>query len=214
MAKRRGPATKVGSVGLERTNMNINYQRILCIAIFLLVPTVYLSPTIASAISLHPLKVSSDKRFIIKANGEPFFYLADTAWELFHRTDRKQAVEYLQKRADQKFTVIQAVALAELDGISDPNMQGDLPLIDKDPTRPAITPGNNPNKADEYDYWDHVDYIVDEANKRGLYVAMLPAWARWAGDIKPGDQKILTLQNAQASVVIEQQKDMKIYGEI
>ena len=63
--------------------------------------------------------------------------------------DRKQAVEYLDTRARQKFTVIQAVALAEFDGLTVPNFYGKLPLIDKDPTRPAITPGANPAKAAE-----------------------------------------------------------------
>ena len=34
--------------------------------------------------------------------------------------------------------MVQAVALAELDGITDPNASGKLPLIDKDPTKPAL----------------------------------------------------------------------------
>ena len=31
------------------------------------------------------LKVSENKRFLVTADGKPFFYLGDTAWELFHR---------------------------------------------------------------------------------------------------------------------------------
>ena len=46
--------------------------------------------------------------------GTPFFYLGDTAWELFHRLDREEADEYLSLRAAQGFHVIQAAALAEL----------------------------------------------------------------------------------------------------
>ncbi|MFB3779804.1 MAG: DUF4038 domain-containing protein, partial [Bryobacteraceae bacterium] len=114
------------------------------------------------------IKVSENKRFLMTADGKPFFYLADTAWELFHRLDRRQAVQYLDKRASQKYTAIQAVALAELDGVTDPNPYGDLPLIDKDPTKPAVTPGADPANAQAYDYWDHVDYIVAQANARGL----------------------------------------------
>jgi len=57
------------------------------------------------------LKVSENKRFLVTENGKPFFYLADTGWELFHRLNRKEAVEYLDIRVAQKFTVIQAVAL-------------------------------------------------------------------------------------------------------
>ena len=100
------------------------------------------------------------------------------------------------KRAEQKFTVIQAVALAELDGVSVPNAYGDLPLIDKDPAKPAVTPGSDPNNAQAYDYWDHVDYIVDQANARGLYIAMLPSWGRWVNSGR-GDEPLLTPANAQ-----------------
>ena len=56
-----------------------------------------------SAPSLPALKVSDDRRFLVDAEGRPFFYFADTAWKLFHCTDRKQAVEYLDKRAGQRF---------------------------------------------------------------------------------------------------------------
>lgn len=147
--------------------------------------------------TLPKLKVSDDKRFLVTSGGKPFFYLADTAWELFHRLDRKQAVEYLDKRASQGYTAIQAVALAELDGVTDPNSYGDLPLTDKDPARPAVTPGADPNDQKAYDYWDHVDYIVDQANARGLYIAMLPSWGRWVNNTGRSDESLLTPQNAQ-----------------
>jgi hypothetical protein len=45
-----------------------------------------------------------------------FFWLGDTAWELFHRLTREEAERYLENRRAKRFTVIQAVALAELDG--------------------------------------------------------------------------------------------------
>ena len=31
------------------------------------------------------LKISDNKRFLVTADGKPFFWLADTAWEIFHR---------------------------------------------------------------------------------------------------------------------------------
>jgi hypothetical protein len=153
------------------------------------------------SVRLPNLRVSEDQRFLVTADGKPFFYLADTGWELFHRLDREQAVRYLDKRAAQGFNAIQAVALAELDGVTDPNPYRDLPLIDKDPTRPAVTPGSSPDYPEQYDYWDHVDYIVDQANARGLYIAMLPSWGRWVnnpGPTGPQDESLLTPNNAQA----------------
>lgn len=111
-----------------------------------------------------PLKVSENQRFLVHENGVPFFWLADTAWELFHRCDREEAKMYLEKRVSQGFNVVQAVALAELDGLNTPNPYGDLPLFDQDPSQP------NPK------YFEHVDYIIDQADKLGIYIALLPTW--------------------------------------
>jgi hypothetical protein len=114
------------------------------------------------------LKVSDNKRFLVTADGKPFFYLADTAWELFHRLNREQAEQYLKDRAGKGFTVIQAVALAELDGLHDPNPYGQTPLAGDDPTRP--------NEK----YFEHVDRVVGKANELGLYVGFLPTWGdKW-----------------------------------
>jgi hypothetical protein len=152
----------------------------------------------ASRRTLPKLKVSPNHRFILQENGQPFFYLADTAWELFHRLDREQAAEYLRTRSQQGFSAVQGVALAETDGITAPNAYGKLPLVDRDPARPAVTPGSKPNRSDEYDYWDHVEYIVDEANRDGLYLAILPTWGRWVvKDPKAPGEVIFNVQNAE-----------------
>lgn len=109
-------------------------------------------------------RVSEDRRHLVLPDRTPFFWLGDTAWELFHRLDREETETYLKARAQQGFNVIQAVGLAELNGIHKPNAYGDLPLIDEDPT--------NPNEA----YWKHVDGVLDLAAAHGLYVGFLPTW--------------------------------------
>ena len=119
-----------------------------------------------------PLQVAPDGRTFVTSEGEAFFWLGDTAWELFHRLDREEAAYYLGRRAEQGFNVIQAVLLAEADGLRSPNRYGAVPLHDMDPRRP--------NEA----YFEHVDFIVQEAARRGLHVAMLPTW----GDKVPSDR--------------------------
>src|ERR1700712_5503600 len=96
------------------------------------------------------LKVSDNHRYLVHQDGTPFFWMGDTAWELFHRLNREEADQYLKRRAEQGFTVVQAVALAEFDGLKEPNPYGDTPLLNNDPT--------TPNDA----YFKHVDYIVDK----------------------------------------------------
>ena len=80
------------------------------------------------------LRIAENGRFIVHEDGTPFFYLGDTAWELFHRLDLKEAEFYLSNRASKGFTVIQTVALAELGGIDIPNACKELPLINRAPT--------------------------------------------------------------------------------
>ncbi|MEZ4830848.1 MAG: DUF4038 domain-containing protein, partial [Caldilineaceae bacterium] len=84
----------------------------------------------------HQLQVAPNRRFLQYADGTPFFYLGDTAWELFHRLSLTEAERYLTNRAAKGFTVIQAVVLAELEGLTVPNAVGEIPLHDQDPTRP------------------------------------------------------------------------------
>ncbi len=120
------------------------------------------------------LKVSDNKRYIVHEDGTPFFYLGDTAWELFHRLNREEADKYLENRRQKGFTVIQAVALAELDGLNTPNPYGHRPLVDNDLIKPDMKDGPN------NDYWDHVDYVVNKAESLGLFIGMLPTWGdKW-----------------------------------
>ena len=136
------------------------------------------------------LRISENKRFIVTTDGKPFFYLGDTAWELFHRLNREEAAQYLADRAAKGFTVIQAVALAELDGHADPNPYNHLPLIELDPAKPAVLDGP------DNDYWDHVDYVVNKAEALGLFIGFLPTWGRyWHDPVKDG-RPLFTAANA------------------
>jgi hypothetical protein len=130
------------------------------------------------------LKVSENQRFLVTETGAPFFWLGDTAWELFHRATREEAEFYLKNRAAKQFTVIQAVALAEFDGLTAPNAYGHTPLKDNDPTQP------------NEEYFQHVDWIVNKAGSLGLYVGLLPTWGdKWNKKWGQGPV-IFTPQNA------------------
>lgn len=110
------------------------------------------------------IRVSANGRHFTTEDGDVFFWQADTAWELFHKLSLGDACHYLDVRASQGFNVVQAVALAELDGINTPNADGDKPLIDEDPEQP--------NEA----YFLHVDKVIEAAAARGLYIGLLPTW--------------------------------------
>ncbi len=110
------------------------------------------------------LKISENKRFLVFEDNTPFFYLGDTGWELFHRLNKEDTEKYLENRRSKGFTVIQAVALAELDGLNTPNAEGNKPLIDNDPLKP-----------DEA-YFQHVDWVIRKAAEKGIFIGLLPTW--------------------------------------
>jgi hypothetical protein len=107
--------------------------------------------------------VSSNKRFLLK-DGKPFFWLGDTGWELFHRLNSEEAAQYFKQRSEQGFTVVQAVALAEMDGLHTPNANGDTPLINDDPSKP--------NEK----YFLFMDTLIDMAASFNINIALLPTW--------------------------------------
>lgn len=149
-------------------------------------PVTTLNPSIDPAPAPSRLFVSDNRRFLTRDDGRPFFWLGDTAWALFHRLTRAETTHYLEDRARKGFNVIQAVALAELDGLNTPNAQGDCPLIDNDPTRPVEA------------YWAHIDWVVVTANRLGLVVGFLPTWGdKWNRKQGAGPE-IFTPDNAEA----------------
>ena len=146
-----------------------------------------LAVPIAARPAEHPLSVSADGRHLVQADGRPFFYMGDTAWELLHRLDREEARLYLEDRAAKGFTVVQTVVLAERDGLRAPNPSGHLPLVDEDPRQP--------NPA----YFEHVDHVVGQAEALGLTVGLLPTWGdKWHNRQNQPGPRVFDIQNAEA----------------
>jgi hypothetical protein len=109
--------------------------------------------------------VSGNGRFMQTSDGAPFFWLGDTAWLLSQKLDRAEAERYFEDRRAKGFNVIQC---SILHGVTSRNAYGSPALVEGDPARPNVTDGE--------DYWDHVDWLVDTAGSKGLYLAIVPAW--------------------------------------
>ncbi len=119
-------------------------------------------------INSQTLKVSDDGRRLVKEDNTVFFYMADTAWELFHRCSKEESEMYLKDRKTKGFNVIQAVVLAEIDGLNTPNAEGEKPFKNNNQLKP--------NEA----YFKHVDWVIKKAEELGIYIAVLPTWGdKW-----------------------------------
>ena len=126
------------------------------------------------------LQVSDNQRFLVTSEGEPFFWLGDTGWEMLHRLDRQEMEHYMRDRAGKGFTVIQTVIVSEINGLTFPNREGHLPFVDFNPGAPVE------------DYFALVDYAIAKAEEMGLVLALLPTWHRY---VLPGSHP---LENDQA----------------
>jgi len=112
---------------------------------------------------LPPLKVSENGRYLITADGKPFFWLADTAWWI-RRLPPDDAEFYLAHRARQGFNVIQVHP-----GYEEADCAGNPPFTGSDPADP-----NEP-------FWRNMDAVVAAARGHGLYVAVVPMWGQEYG---------------------------------
>lgn len=123
--------------------------------------------------SSQKLLVSGNQHFFTDEKGAPFFWLGDTGWLLFSKLNREEAQRYFEDRKQKGFNVIQVMVLHT---VAATNVYGDSALIDKNVAQPLTTAGNDFSDKAQYDYWDHVDFIVDLAAANGLYLAMVPIW--------------------------------------
>ncbi|MFT4214102.1 MAG: DUF4038 domain-containing protein [Microbacterium sp.] len=137
--------------------------------------------------ALPRLRVAADGRHLETVDGEPFLYLADTAWTLPQRLKWDDARHFLQRRREQGFTAVQLVAL-------DPERDE----LMRDPAgHPALLGGDldRPNEL----YFRYLDSVLNTAEELGLYVMLLPVWGQlvvgesWSGATFP---RTVTADNA------------------
>ncbi|MGW8314541.1 MAG: apiosidase-like domain-containing protein [Bacteroidales bacterium] len=128
--------------------------------------------------------MSDNGRYLVQADGTPFLWLGDTGWGLFQKLTREEADFYLKTRAEQGFTVIHAAAVHKNPFIVPEleNIYGDRAFTDELTMNPAISVGNSPDDDIAYDYWDHVDYVIDKAHEYGIQILFLPLFGMAEGE--------------------------------
>ena len=131
-----------------------------------------------------PRRVDNAGRALLDAAGARWFLLADTAWELFHRLDDAETDSYLRTRRRQGFNAVQAVVLAELDGLREPAVVGGVPFENLDPDRPRAA------------FFDRVAAVVKTMNALGLLAVLLPTWGDKVNQKHGDGPEVLGPENA------------------
>ncbi|KAL4146242.1 hypothetical protein PRNP1_012110 [Phytophthora ramorum] len=120
--------------------------------------------------SWHDLAITAPQygRYLYRtASEEPFFWQADTAWELVHKLNKTFIDFYLRTRAEQGYNAVQTIAISENNGTTRANIYGDLPFANSDTTQP--------NGA----YFQLIDWTVERAASYGILMVLVPAWGNW-----------------------------------
>jgi len=146
------------------------------INIFSLILLVSTTLTAQTKSTKHPwdngkLKVSENHRYLQHENGAPFFWLGDTGWLLPERLNRDEADFYLAECSKRGYNVVQ---IQTIDRVPSMNCYGQSSMPDGFNFK-------NINQKGVYGYWDHMDYIIKSAEKRGIYIGMDCIWGGLVG---------------------------------
>lgn len=123
------------------------------------------------------LQISSNSRYLQHTNGSPFFWLGDTGWLLPERLNRDEAEYYLEQCKQAGFNVVQ---VQTINGVPAMNFYGQSSM-------PDGFDFSNINRPGIYGYWDHMDFIIDAAARRGIYIGMV---CIWGGLVKSGKMNV------------------------
>lgn len=128
------------------------------------------------------LVVSANHRYLQHENGTPFFWLGDTGWLLPERLNRDEVQFYLSECKKKGYNVVQ---IQTIDNVPAYNIYGQSSMPDGFNFK-------NINQKGVYGYWDHMDFIIKSAEKRGIYIGMT---CIWGGLVNAG---LMTEKDAQA----------------
>lgn len=123
------------------------------------------------------LKVSANSRFLQHENGAPFFWLGETAWLLSSRSNQEEVKFFMSETKKQGFNVVQISVLHDIPFI---NVYGHYAL-------PKGFDFSEIDKEGEYGYWKHIDYIVEQAQRNGIYLGMVCVWG---ASVKQGKMSV------------------------
>jgi len=116
-----------------------------------------------------PLRLSADRHSLVYADGTPFFWLGDTAWNGVIRGDDANWERYLRTRAEQKFSVIQYVSI---------NWRGDA----EDEFGEKACTEQHPIHVNPR-FFQRLDKRVAMINEHGLIAAPVALWALLETDL-------------------------------
>src|SRR6476620_6466191 len=137
---------------------------LLAIAGFLTTRSASAAPLLQSGSGLSRLRVSPDGHFLERSDGVPVFWMGDTAWHL-PKLSNSDIELYLSDTAQKGFNgVLIDLTYYYFEQLGEP------PFLD------SVCCNADPDVPNEA-YWQKVDWLVGQAEARGLYTALVVMWS-------------------------------------
>ena len=117
-----------------------------------------------------PFMVSANKQNVVfkSSPNDAFQFVSDTGWNMVQQLSRAEIREYLDIRAAQGFTMVQFIGTGH-DWRAQKHY-GWRPINGSDFSKPMVVDGP------DNDWWDYIEWIINELEQRGMYAGFLPMW--------------------------------------
>ena len=136
----------------------------------------------------YPIQISSDRRHLVDGSGNSIVINGDTPWSLAVQLTRPEVRTYLDHRVGLGLNAIMFNLIEHRYGDENPNpwtnQYGDEPF-----TR-TLTDGSLDFSFPNETYWSEIDWIINEAEARGIICFLVPAYvgykhnsAGWAREL-------------------------------
>jgi len=118
-----------------------------------------------------PLKVSSNRRYVVDQKGKPFLVVGDSPWSLIAQLDERDIEWYLRDRQNKGFNSIIVNLIEHKFSTSPPRTRAGV--------APFLRPGDfsTPNEA----YFDFAHNVIQKAGEFGMVVWLAPAYLGYGG---------------------------------
>ncbi len=143
----------------EEHNMAVVLRAMMLLSLFCIANVTLAS--LSAAEDIYPLKVSSNKRYLVDKHNNPYLLFADTAWMLPSSATDADVKYYLDDRAAKGFNSILCYAAPW--------------LMDYKPKCGHQTFVNNDLATPNDEFFSHVDWIIQQALQRNMQVLLCPA---------------------------------------
>jgi hypothetical protein len=122
--------------------------------------------------ALFPLRISPDKKYLVNSRNEPFLIVGNAAWSLAVEATKSEALFYLDDRRRRGFNTIVVY-------LTTPRFSSHIPRW---ANAEGAVPFANPDDftATNEGYFAHVDWLVHEADSRGILVILTPSYIGYA----------------------------------